>query len=129
MRSVVSQANAAGIEEVVNQRFETARPIIAAGLIPIVEPEVDIHCPEKAKAEELLKRAILEEFNRLPADQLVMLKLTLPEQDDFYSDFVRHPQVLRGSRCWAVIHGRRPTSACDGTTASRRAFRGRLWRG
>ncbi len=95
MRSVISQANAVGIKEVVNQQFETARPIIAAGLIPIVEPEVDIHCPEKAKAEELLKAGLLEELNRLPADQLVMLKLTLPEQDDFYSDFVRHPQVLR----------------------------------
>jgi len=95
MRSVINQGNAAGIKEIVNQQFETASPIIAAGLIPIIEPEVDIHCPEKAKAEELLKAGLLEELNRLPTDQLVMLKLTLPEQDDFYSDFVRHPQVLR----------------------------------
>ncbi len=95
MRSVINQANSAGIEQIVSQQFETARPIIAAGLIPIVEPEVDIHCPEKAKAEELLKAAIRDELNRLPVEQLVMLKLTLPEQDDYYSDFVRHPRVLR----------------------------------
>jgi fructose-bisphosphate aldolase, class I len=95
MRSVINQANAAGIGEIVRQQFEIARLIIAAGLIPIVEPEVDIHCPEKAKAEELLKAGILEELSRLPADQVVMLKLTLPERDDFYADFVRHPQVLR----------------------------------
>ena len=72
-----------------------AGQIIAAGLVPIVEPEVDIHCPEKAKAEELLKAAILEKLNELPAGQLVMLKLTLPEQDDFYADFVSHPNVVR----------------------------------
>jgi fructose-bisphosphate aldolase, class I len=95
MRSVINQANATGIEEVVNQQFETACAIIAAGLIPIVEPEVDIHCPEKAKAEELLKAAILEQLEKLPAGQLVMLKLTLPEQDDFYADFIRHAKVLR----------------------------------
>jgi fructose-bisphosphate aldolase, class I len=63
--------------------------------MPIVEPEVDIHCPEKAKAEGLLKTAILEKLNQLPADQLVMLKLTLPEQPNFYADFVKHPKVLR----------------------------------
>jgi fructose-bisphosphate aldolase class I len=63
--------------------------------LPIIEPEVDIHCPEKAKAEELLKAAILEELEELPVGQLVMLKLTLPEQDDFYADCTRHPNVLR----------------------------------
>ena len=63
--------------------------------MPIVEPEVDIHCPEKAKAEELLKTAIREELNRLTADQLVMLKLTLPEKDDLYAEFVKHPRVVR----------------------------------
>ena len=78
-----------------NQQFEVAAQILAAGLVPIVEPEVDIHCPEKAKAEELLKAAILEKLNKLPAGQLVMLKLTLPEQDDFYADCVRHPKVVR----------------------------------
>jgi fructose-bisphosphate aldolase class I len=95
MRSVIKQANASGIKDIVNQQFELAAQIIAAGLIPIVEPEVDIHCPEKAGAEELLKAAILEKLNQLPAGQLVMLKLTLPEQDNFYGEFVKHPKVLR----------------------------------
>jgi fructose-bisphosphate aldolase, class I len=95
MRSVIKQANASGIKDIVNQQFELATQIIAAGLVPIVEPEVDIHCPEKAKAEGLLKGAILEKLNQLPAGQLVMLKLTLPEQDDFYADFVKYPKVLR----------------------------------
>jgi fructose-bisphosphate aldolase, class I len=95
MRSLIKQANAAGIKEIVNQQFETARQIIAAGLVPIVEPEVDIHCPEKAKAEELLRAAILEKLNELPAGQLVMLKITLPEVDDFYANCVSHPKVVR----------------------------------
>jgi fructose-bisphosphate aldolase, class I len=95
MRSVIKQANPAGIKAVVSQQFELASQIIAAGLVPIIEPEVDIHCPQKAKAEELLKAAILENLNKLPAGQLVMLKLTLPEKDDFYADFVRHPHVVR----------------------------------
>jgi fructose-bisphosphate aldolase class I len=95
MRSFIKQANAAGIKDIVNQQFELAAQIIAAGLMPIVEPEVDIHCPEKAKAEGLLKAAILEKLNELPQDQMVMLKLTLPELDNFYADFVKHPKVLR----------------------------------
>jgi fructose-bisphosphate aldolase class I len=95
MRSVIKQANPAGIKNVVNQQFELAAQIIAAGLMPIVEPEVDIHCPEKTKAEGLLKAAILGKLNQLPQDQMVMLKLTLPEQDNFYTDFVKHPKVLR----------------------------------
>jgi fructose-bisphosphate aldolase, class I len=95
MRSVIKQANATGIKDIVNQQFELAAQIIAAELMPIVEPEVDIHCPEKAKAEGLLKTAILEKLNQLPEDQLVMLKLTLPEQPNFYADFVKHPKVLR----------------------------------
>jgi len=95
MRSFVKQANAAGIKDIVSQQFEIARQIIAAGLVPIVEPEVDIHCPEKAKAEELLKAAIREELNTLPVGQLVMLKLTLPDNDDLYAEFVRHPKVVR----------------------------------
>ena len=95
MRSVINEANVAGVEAIVNQQFEVAAQIIAAGLMPIVEPEVDIHCPEKAKAEALLKAALLEKLNKLPAGQLVMLKLTLPEQDDFYVDLVRHPKVLK----------------------------------
>jgi fructose-bisphosphate aldolase class I len=95
MRSVIKQANAASIKNIVSQQFEVAGQIIAAGLLPIVEPEVDIHCPEKAKAEELLKASILEQLDKLPAGQLVMLKLTLPERDDFYVDCIRHPKVLR----------------------------------
>jgi fructose-bisphosphate aldolase class I len=95
MRSVINQANPVGIEEIVNQQFEVAAHILAAGLVPIVEPEVDIHCPEKAKAEELLKAALLKKLNRLPAGQLVFLKLTLPEQDDLYTDCVRHSNVVR----------------------------------
>ncbi len=95
MRSFVKQANRAGIKDIVTQQFEAARQIIAAGLVPIVEPEVDIHCPEKAKAEELLKAAILDELNKLPAGQLVMLKITLPEKDDLYAGFVSHPKVVR----------------------------------
>jgi len=95
MRSVIKHANAAGVRGIVDQQFETARQITAAGLVPIIEPEVDIHCPEKAKAEALLKAAVLEKLNALPAVQLVMLKLTLPEQDDFYAECVSHPKVVR----------------------------------
>jgi fructose-bisphosphate aldolase, class I len=72
-----------------------AGQIIAAGLLPIIEPEVDIHCPDRAKAEEFLKAAILKELDELPANQSVMLKLTLPERDDFYAEGVTHPKVLR----------------------------------
>ena len=95
MRSVIKEANAAGIRDIVNQQFETAWQIIAGELVPIIEPEVDIHCPEKAKAEELLKEALLENLNELPVDHLVMLKLTLPEQDDLYAECVSHPNVVR----------------------------------
>jgi len=95
MRSFIKQASDAGIKDVVAQQFEVARQIIAAGLVPIVEPEVDIHCPEKAGAEELLKAAIREEINALPAGQLIMLKLTLPEKDNLYAEFVGHPKVVR----------------------------------
>jgi fructose-bisphosphate aldolase class I len=95
MRSFIKQANAGSINDIVNQQFEAARQIIATGLMPIIEPEVDIHCPEKAKAEALLKAAILEKLNELPAGQQVMLKLTLPEQDNFYAECVSHPKVVR----------------------------------
>jgi len=95
MRSFIKQANRTGIKNIAAQQFEAARQIIAAGLVPIVEPEVDIHCPEKAEAEELLKSAILEELDRLPARQVVMLKITLPEKDDLYAEFVGHPKVVR----------------------------------
>jgi len=95
MRSFIKQADAAGVKAVVNQQFEVAAQILGAGLVPIIEPEVDIHCPEKAKAETLLKVAVLENLNKLAAGQLVMLKITLPEQADFYTDCIRHPNVLK----------------------------------
>ena len=95
MRSVIKQADAAGIKDIVAQQFDVARQIIAARLVPIVEPEVDIYCPEKAKAEEQLKAAILAALDALPAGQLVMLKLTLPEQDDLYAEFTKHPKSVR----------------------------------
>jgi fructose-bisphosphate aldolase class I len=95
MRSFVKQANPEGIREIVNQQFEAARQIIAADLVPIIEPEIDIHCPEKAKAEGLLKAAIIEKLDELPMDQMVFLKLTLPEQDDFYAECVSHQKVVR----------------------------------
>jgi fructose-bisphosphate aldolase, class I len=95
MRSVIKQANAASIKDVVSQQFEVAEQISTAGLVPIIEPEVDIHCPDKAEAEAVLKAALLEKLNELPVDQLVMLKLTLPEQDDCYAACVSHPNVVR----------------------------------
>jgi fructose-bisphosphate aldolase class I len=95
MRSVIKQANRAGINAIVTQQFEAARQMIAADLVPIIEPEVDIHCPDKPGAEGLLKSAILEALDRLPDGQLVMLKLTLPDKDDLYADFVSHPKVVR----------------------------------
>jgi fructose-bisphosphate aldolase class I len=95
MRSVINQANAAGVKAVVRQQFEVAAQILAAGLVPIIEPEVDIHCPDKGGAETLLKAALSERLNALPGDELVMLKLTLPEQVDFYLELVKHPKVLK----------------------------------
>src|SRR5262249_42291237 len=95
MRSFIKLADPAGIKDIVAQQFQIARQILAAGLVPIIEPEVDIHSPDKARAEELLKAAILEELDALPAGQLVMLKLTLPEKDDFHVELVRHPKVVR----------------------------------
>jgi fructose-bisphosphate aldolase, class I len=95
MRSVIKHADAEGVAAVVKQQFEIGRQIVAASLVPIIEPEVDIHCPDKAAAEKLLKAELLKELNRLKPEQLVMLKLTLPEQDDFYMDCIEHPNVLK----------------------------------
>jgi fructose-bisphosphate aldolase class I len=95
MRSVIKQANPAGIKAVVDQQFEVGRQIIAAGLVPIIEPEVDIKCPDKAKAEDLLHAEVKAQLDKLPEGQLVMLKLTLPERDNLYADFVKHPRVLK----------------------------------
>ncbi len=95
MRSVIKEANAEGIDAVVKQQFDIGRQIIAAGLVPIIEPEVDIHCPDKAAAEDLLHDGIMAELNSLGEGQLVMLKLTLPEKDNLYADCIEHPNVLK----------------------------------
>ena len=95
MRSVIKMANATGVGAVVGQQFDVARQIIAADLVPIIEPEIDIHSPEKAAAESLLKPALLAEANSLGEGQFIMLKLTPPEQDDLYAELVAHPNVLR----------------------------------
>jgi len=94
-RSVVKQANAKGIAEVVAQQFEVGKQVLAHGLVPILEPEVDIHCPDKAKAEEILEAEIRKGLDALAPDQKVMLKLTLPEKDDFYEGLIAHPNVLK----------------------------------
>ncbi len=95
MRSLIRILNLAGIRDIVDQQFDVAAQILSMGLVPIIEPEVDIHCPDKARAEAFLKIFILEKLDRLPPGQVVFLKLTLPEQDDLYADFVRHPRVAR----------------------------------
>ena len=95
MRSVIKQANKGGVEAVVKQQFEIAKQILAAGLVPIIEPEVDIKCPNKAQAEDLLKAAITKELGALKPDQKVMLKLTIPDKDDFYTDLIKNKNVLR----------------------------------
>lgn len=95
MRSVVKHADAGGIEAVVSQQFTIGKQILAAGLMPILEPEVDIHAPDKPGAERLLKAAILGQLDALGQEQQVMLKLTLPSVDDFYADLIGHPKVLR----------------------------------
>ncbi len=95
MRSVIKMANGAGVDAVVAQQFEIGHQIIAAGLVPIIEPEVDINSPEKAEAEALLRDGLLAHANQLSADQHIMLKLTLPEEDNFYAELIAHPQVVR----------------------------------
>ena len=95
MRSFIKQCNGFGIKDIVSQQFEAARQIIDAGLVPIIEPEVGIHCPLKGEAEELLQAEMIKNLNELPASVWVMLKITLPDQDDFYADCIKHPNVLR----------------------------------
>jgi fructose-bisphosphate aldolase, class I len=95
MRSVIKQANPDGIRAVVEQQFAVGAQILAKGLVPIIEPEVDIHCPDKAKSEDLLKAAILQKLDAVPGDKRVMLKLTLPTQDNLYAECIAHPRVLR----------------------------------
>jgi len=95
MRSVIKLADEAGVEAVVAQQFAIGHQVLEAGLVPIIEPEIDIHSEQKAEAEELLKASLRSRLDELGPEQLVMLKLTLPEQDGFYSDLVEHPRVLR----------------------------------
>jgi len=95
MRSVIKTADPVGVAAVVDQQFEVGRQILGHGLVPIIEPEVDIHSPQKAEAEALLKTAIVDQLASLDADQLIMLKLTLPEADGFYAELVQHPNVLK----------------------------------
>ena len=95
MRSVIKLANQDGVQAVVDQQFEIGRRIVEAGLVPIIEPEVDIHSPEKEQAEALLKDAMLAHLDALGSGQKVMLKLTLPERENFYAECVNHPNVLR----------------------------------
>ena len=114
MRSVVKLPGA-GLDEVVAQQFEVGKQILAAGLVPIIEPEVDIHSPEKAKAEDQLKAAILKELDGLADDQAVMLKLTLPDVDNHYRELVEHPKVLR---VVALSGGYNREQACDKLAAN-----------
>jgi fructose-bisphosphate aldolase class I len=95
MRSVITLANEAGVGAVIGQQFEVGHRILAAGLVPIIEPEIDIHSPEKGAAEDLLKAGIHDQLGAVPEGQQIMLKLTLPDIDDFYADLVAHPKVLR----------------------------------
>jgi fructose-bisphosphate aldolase class I len=95
MRSVIKQANKGGIDAVVKQQFDIGKQIVAAGLVPIIEPEVDIKTPNKAGAEDLLKAAITKELDALKPDQKVMLKLTIPDKDNLYADLIKHKNVLR----------------------------------
>lgn len=95
MRSVISQANESGIKSIVDQQFTFAKEICKAGLVPIIEPEVDINCPDKALAEQVLKSDIHRQLDALPEDDYVMLKLTIPDEPNFYAEFVSHPRIVR----------------------------------
>ncbi|HEY0809080.1 MAG TPA: fructose bisphosphate aldolase [Longimicrobiales bacterium] len=95
MRSVIKRADRKGIQAIVDQQFEIGRQILAAGLVPIIEPEIDIHAPDKGEAEVILRDAILAALEKLPKNQVVMLKLTIPDEDDFYRPLVEHPRVLK----------------------------------
>lgn len=94
-RSVIKSADAAGVEAIVEQQFEVGRQVLSHGLVPILEPEVDIHAADKAEAEALLKAAILSRLDSLGDDQYVMFKVTLPEQDNLYQEVIDHPSVLK----------------------------------
>lgn len=94
-RSFIKAANRAGIQAIVDQQFEIGRQVLAAGLVPILEPEVDIKAPDKREAEEMLRDALAAGLDELANEQLVMLKLTLPVEDGFYTPLVQHPRVLK----------------------------------
>ena len=95
MRSVIQEANTTGIKEVIDQQFEVGQKIFDAGLIPILEPEVDINSPTKAEAEAIMKEEILKHLDKLKGDTLVMLKVTIPTEDDFYRELIDHERVVR----------------------------------
>ncbi len=94
-RSVIKRADRKGIQAIVDQQFDVGRQVLSAGLVPILEPEVDINAPDKGAAEAILRDAISAGLEKLPKDQVVMLKLTLPDEDDFYRPLVEHPRVLK----------------------------------
>jgi len=95
MRSVIKLANQQGINDIVAQQFDIAKQILAKGLIPIIEPEIDINSPEKSAAEALLKTALLNELGKLSNEEKVMLKLTLPNADNFYADCINHSNIIK----------------------------------
>ena len=95
MRSVIENATEEGIKKIVNQQFDIALQILKAGLVPIIEPEVDIHCPEKAKAEDILKKELKEGLKRVPEGSYVMFKLTIPTKENLYEEFTKDEKVLR----------------------------------
>lgn len=95
MRSLINRSNEAGIKAIVDQQFEVGAQILAAGLVPIIEPEVDINSESKAEAEDILKARIIEHLDALPAGQQVMLKLTIPSQDNLYTECIEHANILR----------------------------------
>jgi fructose-bisphosphate aldolase class I len=110
MRSVIKRADPVGIEKIVAQQFEIGRIILAAGLMPILEPEVDINSPDKIESEKLLKALILKELDSLTGDEQIMLKLSIPTEDDFYADLIAHPRVMR---VVALSGGYSQAEACE----------------
>jgi len=121
MRSVIKIANADGVSAVVDQQFEIGKRIVNAGLVPIIEPEVDINSPEKAASEELLLKALINQLDQLEEGQFVMLKLTLPEQDNFYASCIQHPNVLKVvalSGCYSREEANRRLTSNTGMVAS-----------
>lgn len=95
MRAVINKANEDGIKEIIDQQFEVGKQIIKKGLVPMLEPEVNINSSDKEESEVIVKRETLKHLDRLDKDQLIMLKLSIPSKDDFYKELIEHPQVLR----------------------------------